>query len=182
MTFVLGTALEIVRRIGDVEEIWYTSSGGARVQGWLVKPVDFDGLLALFHPGVEWVEAPGVPCAITRRGHAEVKRYFESMPRDWEELRIEPERFVDYDDEVLALARVTTRARRGGPEIDRPFDAIFTVRDGMADALTTTLAKLPELRVVANRSAAATPSSGRTPPGSPTDGRRWSTPRPRGTA
>lgn len=29
-------------RIGDVEEIWYTSSGGARVQGWLVKPPSFD--------------------------------------------------------------------------------------------------------------------------------------------
>jgi uncharacterized protein len=91
---------------------------------------DFDGLLALFHPRVEWVEDPRVPGAITYRGHAEVKRYFESMPRYWEELRVEPERFVDYGDEVLALARVTTRARRGGPEIDRPFDAIFTVRDG----------------------------------------------------
>jgi ketosteroid isomerase-like protein len=90
---------------------------------------DFDGLLALFHPGVEWVEDPGLPGAITRRGHGEVKRYFESMPR-WGRLRIEPERFVDYGDEVLALARVTTRARRGGSEIDRPFDAIFTVRDG----------------------------------------------------
>ena len=92
---------------------------------------DFDGLLALFHPGVEWVEDqdPRVPGAITRRGRAEVKRYFESMPR-WGKLRIEPERLVDYGDEVLALARVTTRARRGGPEIDRPFDAIFTVRDG----------------------------------------------------
>jgi ketosteroid isomerase-like protein len=53
------------------------------------------------------------------------------MPRHWEELRFEPERFVDYGDEVLALARVTTHPRRGGPEIDRPFDAIFTVRDGM---------------------------------------------------
>jgi ketosteroid isomerase-like protein len=92
---------------------------------------DFDGLLALFHPEVEWVEDPHVPGAITRRGHSEVRRYFEGMPRYGEELRVEPERFVDYDDEVLALARVTTRARRGGPEIDRPFDAIFTVRDGM---------------------------------------------------
>jgi ketosteroid isomerase-like protein len=77
-----------------------------------------------------WVEDPHVPGAITHRGHAEVKRYFESMPRYGEELRFEPERFVDYGDEVLALARVTTRARRGGPEIDRAFDAIFTVRDG----------------------------------------------------
>jgi len=91
---------------------------------------DFDGLLALFHPRVEWVEDPHLPGAITHRGHAEVKRYFESVPRRSEELRVEPERFVDYDDEVLALARVTTRARRGGPEIDRPFDAIFMVRDG----------------------------------------------------
>ena len=29
-------------RVGDVEEIWYTSSGGAKIQGWLVKPPSFD--------------------------------------------------------------------------------------------------------------------------------------------
>ncbi|HEX9710240.1 MAG TPA: S9 family peptidase, partial [Candidatus Thermoplasmatota archaeon] len=28
--------------LGEVEEVWYGSSGGARVQGWLVKPPDFD--------------------------------------------------------------------------------------------------------------------------------------------
>jgi dipeptidyl aminopeptidase/acylaminoacyl peptidase len=30
------------RTLGAVEEIWYTSSGGTRVQGWLVKPPGFD--------------------------------------------------------------------------------------------------------------------------------------------
>jgi dipeptidyl aminopeptidase/acylaminoacyl peptidase len=29
-------------RLGEVEEIWYTSSDGTRVQGWLVKPPSFD--------------------------------------------------------------------------------------------------------------------------------------------
>ncbi len=29
-------------RIGEVEEIWYSSTGGARIQGWLVKPPSFD--------------------------------------------------------------------------------------------------------------------------------------------
>ncbi len=29
-------------RVGDVEELWYTSSGGAKVQGWVVKPPSFD--------------------------------------------------------------------------------------------------------------------------------------------
>lgn len=29
-------------RLGEVEEVWYTSTGGTRVQGWIVKPPDFD--------------------------------------------------------------------------------------------------------------------------------------------
>ncbi len=29
-------------RLGAVEEVWYTSTGGARVQGWIVKPPNFD--------------------------------------------------------------------------------------------------------------------------------------------
>ncbi len=29
-------------RLGDVEELWYASTGGARIQGWLVKPPGFD--------------------------------------------------------------------------------------------------------------------------------------------
>jgi dipeptidyl aminopeptidase/acylaminoacyl peptidase len=29
-------------KLGDVEEIWYDSDGGLRVQGWIVKPPDFD--------------------------------------------------------------------------------------------------------------------------------------------
>ena len=30
------------KKLGQVEEIWYTSTGGARVQGWIVKPPDFN--------------------------------------------------------------------------------------------------------------------------------------------
>lgn len=29
-------------QLGEVDEVWYTSSGDARVQGWIVKPPDFD--------------------------------------------------------------------------------------------------------------------------------------------
>ncbi|MGH7719836.1 MAG: S9 family peptidase, partial [Gemmatimonadaceae bacterium] len=29
-------------RLGDAEEIWYTSADGFRVQGWVIKPPDFD--------------------------------------------------------------------------------------------------------------------------------------------
>lgn len=30
------------RTLGDVEEIWYESTGGVRIQGWIVKPPNFD--------------------------------------------------------------------------------------------------------------------------------------------
>jgi dipeptidyl aminopeptidase/acylaminoacyl peptidase len=30
------------KRLGEVEEIWYTSSDGLRVQGWVITPPDFD--------------------------------------------------------------------------------------------------------------------------------------------
>jgi dipeptidyl aminopeptidase/acylaminoacyl peptidase len=35
---------EVLRqvRLGEVEEIWYASSDGVKVQGWIVKPPDFD--------------------------------------------------------------------------------------------------------------------------------------------
>jgi ketosteroid isomerase-like protein len=91
---------------------------------------DLDAVLELMHPECEWVEDPRVPGARTRRGLGEIRPYVESMPRFWEGLRVEPERFVDRGDEVFALARLTAYTRRGGPEIDRTFDQMITLRDG----------------------------------------------------
>ena len=41
LTDVNGDLLE-GRKLGAVEEVWYDSVGGKKVQGWLVKPPDFD--------------------------------------------------------------------------------------------------------------------------------------------
>ncbi len=41
LTHVNADLLENMR-LGDVEELWYTSSNNTRVQGWLVKPPSFD--------------------------------------------------------------------------------------------------------------------------------------------
>ncbi|HEV3057915.1 MAG TPA: S9 family peptidase [Vicinamibacterales bacterium] len=41
LTDVNGDVLQ-GKRIAKTEEIWYTSSGNARVQGWIVKPPSFD--------------------------------------------------------------------------------------------------------------------------------------------
>jgi ketosteroid isomerase-like protein len=91
---------------------------------------DYEGALALCHSEVEWVGDPRVSGARTRRGHAEVKHYLESIPRYWEELCLEPERFVDRGDQLLVLARMTARTRRGGLRVERQFDQVITLRDG----------------------------------------------------
>lgn len=41
LTFVNDDLLE-GRKLGDVEEIWYDSVGGMKIQGWIVKPPNFD--------------------------------------------------------------------------------------------------------------------------------------------
>ncbi len=41
LTDVNADALEHAQ-LGEVEEVWYDSDGGFRVQGWIVKPPDFD--------------------------------------------------------------------------------------------------------------------------------------------
>lgn len=41
LTAVNADALERAQ-LGEVEEVWYDSDGGFRVQGWIVKPPDFD--------------------------------------------------------------------------------------------------------------------------------------------
>ena len=38
----LNASLLEGRKLGEVEEIWYDSVGGMKVQGWIVKPPDFD--------------------------------------------------------------------------------------------------------------------------------------------
>jgi uncharacterized protein len=92
---------------------------------------DVEAALADLHPEVEGIGDPRVPGGQkTRRGDTEVKRYFESLSRHWESLRIVPERLVDLGDDVLVLGRMTARSRRGGPEIERALDQMVTLRDG----------------------------------------------------
>jgi dipeptidyl aminopeptidase/acylaminoacyl peptidase len=41
LTRVNGDVLE-GRKLGAVEEVWYDSVGGKKIQGWIIKPPDFD--------------------------------------------------------------------------------------------------------------------------------------------
>ena len=48
----------------------------------------------------------------------------------WESYRIEAEEFIDAGNEVVVLARVRARTRRGGVEMEHAPGAVWTVEDG----------------------------------------------------
>jgi ketosteroid isomerase-like protein len=91
---------------------------------------DWDAVLACVHPDSETIDDPRVPGAQTLRGRSEIEKYIKSLTRYWESVRFVPERFVDYGDDVFVFTRMIARTRRGGPEIERPLDEMFTLLDG----------------------------------------------------
>jgi ketosteroid isomerase-like protein len=65
------------------------------------------------------------------RGLAEVIREYDEVDGEaWEERRIEPEEFLDADDEVVVLLHEFRRGRGSGVELEADTAAVFRVRDG----------------------------------------------------
>ncbi len=65
------------------------------------------------------------------RGLAEVVREYDEVDGEaWEERRVEPEEFLDAEDEVVVLFHEYRRGRGSGVELEIDTAAVFKVRDG----------------------------------------------------
>jgi ketosteroid isomerase-like protein len=65
------------------------------------------------------------------RGLAEVIREYDEVDGEvWEERRIEPEGFLDADDDVVVMFHEFRRGKGSGVELELDTAAVFTVRDG----------------------------------------------------
>ena len=94
---------------------------------------DREGLLELFDPEVEFVDAPQSVEERERSGLDGIRRWFASMDEVWEELRFEVEEMVELDDErLIVVGRVQGRGRGSGIWIDRPIATLYTLRNGRA--------------------------------------------------
>lgn len=65
------------------------------------------------------------------RGHAGVRRFFEQFTEPWEELSVEPDRFVDRGSRIVALVHFHARGR-DGIEVQLPLAHLWTIEDGQA--------------------------------------------------
>jgi ketosteroid isomerase-like protein len=91
---------------------------------------DFDTAVEWFDPDIEWV-LPARQKADSCRGPDEVKRFWEGIDETFEELRLEPQEFVDAGDHVATRLRHHGRGKESGLEIDEElYHQVVTFRDG----------------------------------------------------
>jgi ketosteroid isomerase-like protein len=84
----------------------------------------------------DWTNSRGLLAGVYQ-GRAQARRAFETFLEPWESLRWEPEEVIELgDDRVLAVSRLKMRGRGSGVEVNASGASIWTIRDGMAAAVT----------------------------------------------
>jgi ketosteroid isomerase-like protein len=97
-------------------------------KGW--NQDDFDAMAASLAADVEWRTAgvfPGLKPLY--RGHDGVRRFWAAMHEAWELIEIDPRRFVEYDDKVLAEFHFHAKGRESGATVEMDWVQVFTFCD-----------------------------------------------------
>jgi uncharacterized protein len=91
---------------------------------------DFDAAVRFFDHDIEWV-LPALQRADSCRGPDEVRRFWEGLDETFDELRLDPQEFVDAGDRVAVRLRFYGRGKGSGAELDTEmYHQVTTFRDG----------------------------------------------------
>jgi uncharacterized protein len=105
--------VEIVRSIYDA---WLRGEGG-------IDRLD---------PEISMVESTTIPGAVSVHGIEAVERYIRSFAKHWEEIRFEPQEYIDAGERVVVIASLVGRGRKSGIEVHRTWAYVWTLRDQKA--------------------------------------------------
>ncbi len=90
-----------------------------------------DAGLAIVHPEIE-VRATGrLPGVGVIRGHEAVRGWWAELFSAFDEVRFEPERFIDAGDKVVVPVIQTMRGRGGGVEVVNRIVVVWHIREGL---------------------------------------------------
>jgi ketosteroid isomerase-like protein len=92
---------------------------------------DIDRILSFTGPDLEIEVPPGLSAEPdTYRGHAGVRRYFQSFDDAMNEVHFQAERFWDAAEAVVVDARVTARGRQTAILVEQRVAQLWTIRGG----------------------------------------------------
>jgi ketosteroid isomerase-like protein len=92
---------------------------------------DFDAAIENFDPKVDWV-LPAHQDFDSCRGPAQIIRFWEGLDETFDELRLDPQEFVDAGDKVAVRLRFFGRGKGSGIEIDTEmYHQVTTFSDGL---------------------------------------------------
>ncbi len=81
-------------------------------------------------PAIEWVNFGG-PAAGGRTGLDAVAEFWEEIQSSWEEVRADPQNYLELDDErVLVLSRLSGREKDSGSDLEHTRASLFRIRGG----------------------------------------------------
>jgi uncharacterized protein len=85
-----------------------------------------------FDPDIAMVESKTIPGAPTAYGIDAVRRYIESFPNYWAEIRFEPQEYIEAGDQVVVIARLIGRGKASGVDVTHTWAYVWTLRGGRA--------------------------------------------------
>jgi ketosteroid isomerase-like protein len=91
---------------------------------------DFDAAMEFFDPQVQWV-LPEHQRSDSAVGPEQIRRFWEGLDETMEELRLDPQEFVDAGDRVAVRLRYFGRGKGSGVELETEmYHQVTTFRDG----------------------------------------------------
>ena len=96
--------------------------------GWLRGEIGLDKL----DPEISMVESDTLPGAVSAYGIEAVERYMLSFAKHWEQIRFEPQEYIDAGNQIVVVARLVGKGKKSGVEVTRTWAYVWTVREGKA--------------------------------------------------
>src|SRR5215212_5202369 len=92
---------------------------------------DIPAVLAIFDPEIEWQEPGGGQSAqgVFRGPERVATEVFGLVPAQFDDFRVEPERFIDAGEHVAVIGHFHGR-RKDGQTLDAPAVQVFRMRNG----------------------------------------------------
>ena len=99
---------------------------------------DIERVLDMAHTYFEAIVPPELSAEPdTYRGHDGLRRYFESFQDAMEDIRFEPERFIDVGEDVVTVVRLTARGRHTAIPVEQRIAQVWSMSEGKAVQVRT---------------------------------------------